>query len=125
MKEVKQKTCRKCRHKWTPRNSFEKCPAPGCRAARPAPKKLNPVSKKRADEMKAYNLMKDMWMPGKKCAVTGRPAEQVHHIKGRRGKLLCDIKHWLPVTQEGHDWIHNNPTEARAKGWLDIQENKK
>jgi len=42
----------------------------------------------------------------------------VHHIKGRENDMLLDQKHWLAVSREGHQWIHNNPEESRKMGWL-------
>jgi hypothetical protein len=44
--------------------------------------------------------------------------DQVHHKRGRLGPLLIDERHWLAVSQKGHDLIHANPVLARAHGWL-------
>ena len=46
---------------------------------------------------------------------TGRlvKAIQCHHRFGRRGKLLLWKPGWLPVSQEGHDWINSHPKEAQ------------
>ena len=43
---------------------------------------------------------------------------EVHHKKGRIGKLLLDKKFWLAVSREGHRYIHNNIDESMNKGWL-------
>lgn len=43
---------------------------------------------------------------------------EVHHKRGRRGDLLCDERFWMPVSKQGHRWIHEHPAEARRRGWL-------
>lgn len=40
-------------------------------------------------------------------------ADDVHHIRGREGLLLFDIRYWLPVCRKCHDWIRDNPKQAR------------
>lgn len=42
-----------------------------------------------------------------------RRATQVHHKRGRIGRLLLDERHWLPVSSWGHEWINSHPAEAR------------
>lgn len=46
------------------------------------------------------------------------PINQVHHMAGREGPLLLDKRHWLGVSQWGHDWIRDHPDKAREHGWL-------
>lgn len=121
MIQPKPKKCRYCGEQYTPFNSLQPCPNLSCRKQKEnkKPRKaMNPISHKLKQERKSYNQIKELWLVGKICPVTGRPAEQVHHIRGRLGKLLCDVRYWLPVTQEGHLWIHSFPNEAREKGWL-------
>jgi hypothetical protein len=43
---------------------------------------------------------------------------QIHHMRGRRGSLLRDQRHWLAVSAAGHDWIERHKEEARRHGWL-------
>ena len=43
---------------------------------------------------------------------------EVHHLRGRRGKLLRDQRHWLTLSKAGHRWVHQNPCAAREMGWL-------
>lgn len=45
-------------------------------------------------------------------------SEQIHHSRGRLGKLLLDQRYWLAVSAAGHEWIHRNQTQARAIGLL-------
>lgn len=49
------------------------------------------------------------WMPR---------ATEVHHKAGRSGKNFLDESTWMAVSREGHRWLHNNPREARARGWI-------
>lgn len=42
----------------------------------------------------------------------------VHHIKGRVGGLLFDVRWWLAVCGTHHQWIHDNPKQACEKGYL-------
>ena len=64
-------------------------------------------------------------LPGKTCPVAAAgivPRAKVmnrpHHIRGRSGNLLWDTRFFLAVSQQGHDWIHANPGEAAARGWI-------
>lgn len=45
-------------------------------------------------------------------------ANQIHHVRGRIGPLLCATEHWLAVSAEGHFWIGAHPIAARENGWL-------
>ena len=45
------------------------------------------------------------------------PATDIHHMKGR-GKYLLDESTWLAVSRYAHVWIHNNPKQARALGYI-------
>lgn len=49
------------------------------------------------------------------CHVT-----EIHHKRGRRGKLLLDKRYWMPVSRVGHQWIHAHPKEAKERGWLGL-----
>lgn len=42
----------------------------------------------------------------------------IHHVAGRIGEKLNDSNDWLAACREQHEWIHNNPKEARALGVL-------
>lgn len=80
--------------------------------------KLNPRSEKMSIRMKEYNKLRIQYLSKfVRCAVYPQKAStQIHHTRGRLGNMLCDIKWWLPVSQEGHRWIHDNPAEARTRG---------
>ena len=103
-------------------------PSKEIKTRKPIPK----VSKKRAIENAKYTV-KRLEFLGKPenriCPVTGKEATEVHHMKKRVGfadswarvnnvTLLLDTRFWLAVSREGHIWIHNNPVEATALGYL-------
>lgn len=46
------------------------------------------------------------------------PAAQIHHSRGRIGRLLRDEKYWIGVCNDCHLWIHSNPNAARELGLL-------
>lgn len=47
---------------------------------------------------------------------------EVHHKRGRgrggRGPLLRDQRHWMPISKQGHRWVHSNIAKARGRGWV-------
>jgi hypothetical protein len=45
-------------------------------------------------------------------------SEEVHHMKGRAGSLYLDERYWMAVSAKAHAEITNNPTWARAKGYI-------
>lgn len=78
-------------------------------------KPIRKVSKKKAASDRAYNKRVKAWLEGKYCAVYGfGPATQVHHQRGRAGSLKMDERFWIPVSAEGHNFIHAFPAEART-----------
>ena len=79
------------------------------------------VSKKRAAEIHLYNTKtKPEFLathPG--CEVEGcqRKANELHHKKGKIGKLLNDIRFLLAVCRLDHEFIENHPVWAKSKGY--------
>lgn len=43
---------------------------------------------------------------------------EVHHKAGRYGGNYLDVTTWAAVCSESHRWIHDNPAQAKAEGWL-------
>lgn len=85
---------------------------------------INPMSKKRAEEMKLYRKEKEIWLKENKCCArcgdhVAIGAEiDLHHVRGRVGKLLRAQHFWMPLCRYCHNWVHDNPKEAREKGFL-------
>lgn len=92
---------------------------------------MKQVSDKRAVQMREYTkLRKGFLTKYIRCVVyPTKSSTQIHHARGREGKLLNETKYWLPVSSAGHRWIHDNPAEAKARnlmltrsGILDLEE---
>ncbi len=64
--------------------------------------------------LRARFLQRNRWCP----VIRGERATEIHHIRGRAGKLLLDTRYWLAVGERGHRWIHDNPAKAQERGWL-------
>jgi hypothetical protein len=47
-----------------------------------------------------------------------RAAVEIHHTRGRIGRMLLAEEFWLGVSSEGHRWIHDHPALARESGLL-------
>lgn len=45
-------------------------------------------------------------------------ATEVHHKRGRMGKLLFDQRYFMAVCREDHVWIDANRAESRRRGYL-------
>lgn len=87
---------------------------------------LKSVSKKRRRDLAAYTtkrkrfLLNNPWCAWGLAQVPPQQirSEECHHQRGRSGKLYLDERYWLPVSHKGHQFINNNPTEARKLGLL-------
>ena len=84
-------------------------------------KPINSKSKARKELDKIYLKLRKIYLrrpENKYCAVyKDKFATEVHHKAGRTGKLYLYVPYWLPVSSEGHTWIHNNPKKAYKKGY--------
>ena len=88
---------------------------------------LKPRTAKRAAEEAIYRRRVKERLANEKpiCAVAEvvgstriQRATQVHHVFGRRGKLLLWEPGWKFVSMDGHLWIENNKKLARQLGLL-------
>ncbi len=80
---------------------------------------LKSRSKKRDIQNREYSKLKAQFLSDNpRCAVFPHLwASECHHSKGRLGRLLCDVRWWVPVSREGHDWIESHHRDAREKFW--------
>jgi len=90
----------------------------GTNSGKATNKGINKVSDKTKRLNDIYHARIKVWIVGKVCPVTGDPATEIHHTNGREYERLIDEDYWLGVTRIGHNYIHNNPKEARLRGWL-------
>jgi hypothetical protein len=134
----KLRTCKKSGLQWKQYNSLQKCPCEECKKETPKKqfvskhkpnlklksfKPIPKVSAKRKIENLKYSALRIEFL-GKKenkiCPITKQPTTEVHHTYcGKdRAKYYLDVSTWLAVSRKGHNWIHDNPKEARELGFL-------
>lgn len=77
------------------------------------------VSDKRRAQLKEYATERKSYLAAKpSCQVCHkRRAAEIHHTRGREGKLLLEKEFWLPVCWACHRKIHDNPRWARENGY--------
>jgi len=84
--------------------------------------RIKKVSDKEILRLQKYNKARIEFLnkpENDKCAVYPHlKATQVHHKKGRIGGLLWDQRFFLPVSHQGHEYIHNNVEWANNKGFI-------
>ena len=89
-------------------------------------KLLQPGNSRRSQEMKEYRQKRiDFLVANPYCAWGLKQVPKqfirstdIHHTRGRAGRLLLNEKFWLAVSRKAHEWIHLNQNEARALGLL-------
>lgn len=86
-------------------------------------KPIRKVSEKRAKKDKLYSVLRKLFLADSKnqyCKITGQQTIEVHHtFSGKdRDKYYLDTTTWMAVSRAGHNWIHDNPKEARELGYL-------
>lgn len=52
---------------------------------------------------------------GPGCEIRSR---DIHHRKGRYGRLLNETLFWMALCRVCHDWVHDHSIEARKRGYL-------
>lgn len=86
-------------------------------------KPLRKVSRAQGVRMRKYHEARIAFLAANPacgiCLVRGKTpgaATEVHHIRGRNGSLLCDLRGFIPSCRACREWPHENPKEARALG---------
>lgn len=106
----KDKFCKECWYKQEP------------------PKKVAPVSKKMKETMDEYSKKRVAFLAlnpncqAKLVGCTGK-ATDVHHKEGR-GANHNNINTWFAVCRTCHQWIEENPLEAKELGFSESRLNK-
>ncbi len=113
---IKLTPCRTCGKEFMQYNSTN----PFCSGKCNTRPKIRPRSKKRAQQELDYKkVRKEFLEDNKKCRVCAyRPADQVHHRKGRIGKLLTNKTYFLACCDGCHKRIENNPKWAFESGYI-------
>ena len=83
-------------------------------------RRISPVSAKRREEMKIYAKKRKAFLTANpRCVVfPRRKATDIHHMRGRAGRLFLCEDYWLPVCRTAHIKIGENPQWARDNGYL-------
>lgn len=93
---------------------------------------IRKVSKAQAKRLKEYARVRESYLsmhPFCECPkcrelnhipIGGRMhfSTEIHHTRGRVGGLLCAREYFRAVCPQCHEWIGNNPAEARKLGML-------
>lgn len=85
------------------------------------PTGIKKVSEKRQGENKVYSTLRKVFLESHPTCQAQLPrctgkANQIHHKKGKIGKLYLDIWHFLAICDNCHKWIELNPTLAQELG---------
>lgn len=106
----------KCRSNLCMRyGNFENGICPKCSSGGKGIKKESDKRKQQNAEYRRVRLKFIKENP--RCAVTGREATEIHHMKGRIGDLLTDTRYFLPVCRDAHQKIELNPEWAKENGY--------
>lgn len=119
----KLKKCKQCGKEFKQYNSLMKCPCIGMVLKTPKRSPIKKVSDKRKVKDLQYYALRKVFLEkpeNQTCPITGQQTVEVHHkFSGKdRDKYYLDVTTWLAVSRDGHNWIHENPKEAREKGYL-------
>ena len=84
------------------------------------PRLIPKKSQKQKAKDVVYMKKRSNFLKNKFCPITGHVATEVHHKYdgADRSKYYLDETTWLAVSRAGHQWIHNNPIEAKERGYL-------
>lgn len=89
-------------------------------------KPINRVSKKRRRDLAVYTQQRKWFLAANPFCAWGLAqepqqhlrSEEVHHVRGRAGRLYLNEKFWMAVSHVGHQAIHERPELARQQGLL-------
>lgn len=82
---------------------------------------LRRMSAKRREQMTAYIMLRAILLRHRPyCEMIDcmKPSQEIHHKRGRSGRLLCDERFLMAVCNPCHSKIHENGRWARAMGLL-------
>jgi hypothetical protein len=91
---------------------------PKCLARKPRPR-IPSISKARHARLREYATLRKQFLHARpRCERCKKKSTDIHHKRGRVGRLLCMSEHWASVCRSCHNWIGENPKEARELGLL-------
>ena len=82
----------------------------------------NRSSKKASRDREYTKVRKHFLIMHPKCGASvvgcSKRATEIHHVRGRIGRLQCDTRFFMAICRKCHDWIGDNGKKARAIGLL-------
>lgn len=75
-------------------------------------KPIRRISAARAKRLSEYAKLKRRWLKGKTCQMCPSKKVDVHHSRGRTGRLLCMVEFWIPLCRFHHNKIKEDPAWA-------------
>ena len=77
------------------------------------------ISNKKAKDLAEYTKEKQVWIKAHPvCERCGDQSTDLHHSRGRIGRLLRAEVFWMPLCRYCHTWVHENPKDAREHGYI-------
>ena len=128
-KPLPKRKCKNCNEVFQKKKPLDYVCSPACnteweqkkaeKKGKPKKKAIAPVSEKRLGELAEYRVVREKYMKEHpECEVCGEESGEIHHKNGRTNKRLTDDKYFLAVCRGCHNFIHDNPKEAREEGYL-------
>lgn len=115
-------------HYWASKSKLKTATKTKVFKTKPAAKQkpIKKASVKRSKENREYSRVRKTFLEqNPMCAVYPELfATQVHHKKGRIGKLLTDVRFFLAVSDDGHKKIESEPEWAKEQGFSISRLNK-
>lgn len=75
-------------------------------------KPIRRVSAARAKRLSEYEKLKRQWLKGKTCQMCDSKKVDVHHQRGRVGKLLCMVEFFIPLCRFHHSKVKEDSAWA-------------
>jgi hypothetical protein len=122
--KARNKKCRICRQEFIPKYSTMQatCENIECKIEYGVKNKINKVSEKKKKDDKAYYALRDVFLTNHPHCKLNLPgcflkSTDVHHVH-RRGENYLNIKTWMALCRNCHQYVETHPKESREKGWL-------
>lgn len=75
-------------------------------------KPIRRVSVARSKRLAEYERLKKEWLKGKTCQMCSSKEVDLHHQRGRTGKLLCAVEFFIPLCRFHHNKVKEDPAWA-------------
>ena len=83
------------------------------------PRRIKPLSKKRAKENKTYNELRNVYLnENPLCECCGNLATEIHHKAGRVGDLLTNTDYFMSICRPCHRMVHDDHNFATENKYI-------